>query len=247
MKTITGWFFSKEDKLLHGDNRTIKIGITHRVKGEIIPCQHGLHLSPKILDALKFAPGAIIYKVRGSGTIIPHGNPIDKYACSERTYIARIDATEILKKFARLCALDAIHLWDAPDVVISFLKTGKGEFRDAAWCAANAAQDAVNTARNAADTAWYAANTAQYAAQYTADAAWDAANTARNAADAAWYAANAEWYAADDARHAANAARNAADAADAARYAANAAWNASDAAQTKQNKRLTGMINRAIK
>ena len=244
MKTIMGWWFAKEDKrLANGDGRRIKVGKTHKIKGEIIPCRHGLHLSPKILDALRYAPGPILYKVQGSGTIIPHGNPIDKYACSERTYLAGgIDISEMLYKFARMCALDVIHLWDAPDVVISFLKTGKEELQDAAI----AAQDAAIAAQDVAIAAWYAGSAAQdagSAARYTADAAWDAANAAqdaaiaaRYAANAAWYAANAAWYAADDARNAAIAAQD----------AGSAAWYAANAAQTKQNKRLIGMINRVI-
>ena len=126
MKKIKGWWFApKDNKLANGDGREIKIGATHIVEGEIIPCEHGLHLAPRILDALKYAPGPIIYRVEGSGTVIPHGKPIDKYACSERTYLAGgLDASEILRKFARLCALDVIHLWDAPDVVVRYLKTG---------------------------------------------------------------------------------------------------------------------------
>ena len=141
MKSIDGWWFGTTDKkLLNGDNRKIVIGRTHKVKGNITPCVYGLHLSPKILDALHYAPGPVIYKVRGSGIIVPHGNPVDKYACSERTYLqGRIDISDILRKFARLCALDVVHLWDCPDVVLRYLKTGDESLRDAARGAAWAA------------------------------------------------------------------------------------------------------------
>ena len=141
MKTVTGWWFATKDKqLANGDGRKIKIGITHSVKGEIIPCRHGLHLSKNIMDALNYAPGPVIYKVKGHGVIIPHGKPIDKYACSKRTYIAGgVDISAILGKFARLCALDVIHLWNPPDIVVKYLKTGNEGLRAAARDTARAA------------------------------------------------------------------------------------------------------------
>ena len=153
MKQVTGWWFAPPNKkLANGDNRKIKLGITHSLDGKIIPCKHGLHLSKRPIDALQYANSSIIYKVVGFGVIVPHGNPIDKYACSERKYTAGgIDISDTLRHFARLCALDVIHLWDAPDVVVDYLQTGKEEFRDAAGAAARAA---------AGDAAWDAAGAA---------------------------------------------------------------------------------------
>ena len=147
MKQVKGWWFGTTDrKLLNSDGRKIVIGKTHKVKGEIVPCEHGLHLSKKIIDALQYAPGPVIYKVVGSGVIVPHGNPVDKYVCSERTYIAGgIDLTDTLRLFARKCALDVIHLWDAPEIVVRYLKTGDESIRDVARDAAKAA---------ARDAAW---------------------------------------------------------------------------------------------
>ena len=204
MKSVKGWWFVNGDCLPHGDNRKIKLNKTHTVKGEIIPCENGLHLSKKIIDALDYAKGSIIYRVLGHGTVITHGDPVDKYACSKRTYLlGGINVEDTLRKFSRMCALDVIHLWNAPDIVVEYLKTGEPDIRaaarDAAWAAArDAAWDAAwaaarDTARAAArDAAWAAAwNTARAAAR---DAAWAAAwNTAR---DAAWAAARAAAWAA---------------------------------------------------
>ena len=186
MKKIKGWWFAEDSReLANGDGRKIKLGITHKVKGEIIPCKNGLHLSPKILDALTYAPGNIIYMVEGTGTIVPHGNPIDKYACSERTYISGgIDASKTISKFARLCALDVIHLWDAPEVVVRYLKTGDVDIRAAAARAAE---------RAATDSAWAAARAAADSARAAADSAWAAARAAARAgADSAWAAAQSK-------------------------------------------------------
>ena len=153
MKSVTGWWFAPKDKkLANGDGRPIVIGKTHTVKGDIVPCQNGLHLSKRPLDAVRYAPGPVAYKVRGSGIIVPHGNPIDKYSCSERTYIAGgVDCTDLLRRFARMCSLDVIHLWDAPDVVVQYLKTGDESLRAAAESAAGPAAESA---------AWYAAESA---------------------------------------------------------------------------------------
>jgi hypothetical protein len=54
----------------------------------------------------------------------------------------------MLREFARWCALQVIHLWDAPDVVRQYLETGDESLRAAARAATRAA--ARNAARNAA-------------------------------------------------------------------------------------------------
>ena len=120
--------------------------------GELRLCESGLHASVKILDALDYAPGTTICRVAMGGTIIKSD---DKLVASERTILWRVDGEDLLWKFARMCALDVIHLWNPPEVVIRYLKTGDESIREAA--------------RDAAWAAWYAA---RYAAR---DAAWDAA------------------------------------------------------------------------
>ena len=171
MKQVTGWWFGTTDKKLgYGDDREIIIGKTHKVTDDIIPCKNGLHLSKRIIDALSYAPGPVIYKVIGSGIIIPHGNPVDKYACSKRTYVAGgIDVTDTLRLFARQCALDVLHLWNAPEVVVQYLQTGDESLRAAARAATrDAARVAVWAATRAA--AWAATRDA------AGDAAWDIYN-----------------------------------------------------------------------
>jgi len=91
-------------------------------EGEIKLCQSGLHASVKILDALTYAPGTTICRVSLGGDIIKSH---DKVVASERTILWRVDAENVLRQFARQCALDVIHL-------------------DAAWAARDAAWDAQN-------------------------------------------------------------------------------------------------------
>ena len=180
-KEWLGWHFADAtEKLGYDDGRKIKVGETHTVACIPVLCERGLHASKSVIEALQYAPGNILYRVRLSGNIV-HGD--DKSVATERTYLARIDAEPILREFARKCALSVIHLWDCPRIVKEYLETGdeskRAAARDAAWDAARAA---------ARDAAWAAAW----------DAAWDAARDA--ARDAAWAAArDAAWAAARDA------------------------------------------------
>ena len=86
----------------------------------------------------------------------------DKGVCTERTIIASIDATHMLRKFACDEALRVLPI-DAPDIVRRFLTTRDETLRTAAQAAAQAA---------ARDAAWYAA----WAAAWYA--AWGAARGA---------------------------------------------------------------------
>ncbi len=162
---MKAWWFSNGKTLPHGDNRRVKIGRTHKVKGEIIPCENGLHASVRPGDALSYAPGNIIWRVDIGGDV---AEGLDKLCGSERTYLAGgVDASEVLQKFARLCALDVIHLWDAPEIVVRYLKTGNESIRGAAYNAAyNAAYSAASNAASRA--ASRAASSAAHSAAHGA-------------------------------------------------------------------------------
>jgi hypothetical protein len=130
-------------------------GVVLKHYGPLEICESGLHFSKHPFDALRYAPGATLCLVECGGTIVKGtGDHIDKGICSERTIIARMDATDLLRYFARMQALSVIHLWDAPQVVCDYLMTGDESMRDAAW-------DAVRDAAWAADAdraaAWAAA------------------------------------------------------------------------------------------
>lgn len=176
---ILAWHFVA-DKLKN--NMPIpRVGSILRQKGKIIPCKNGLHGSTRIIDALGYAPSnpKWICRTEHRGVVVEHGN--DKIASSERKILWKVEAEPILRAFARKCALDVIHLWDAPPVVKKYLKTGNEKLRDAAWDAANAAAwDAAHVAR---DTACAAACAAASAAKGDADyAARDAAHAVRDTA-----------------------------------------------------------------
>jgi hypothetical protein len=130
--------------------------------------------------------------VKCGGVIVHHGDPEEKIACSERTIIARMDATEMLRYYARMQALSVVHMWSPPDVVLDYLMTGdesiRAAARDAAWASARAAGGAAAWA-SARDAAWDAAWAS----------AWDAARASARAAggaaawDAAWASARKDF------------------------------------------------------
>ena len=128
--------------------------------GPLVMCESGLHASLHPFDALSYAPGAVLCLVDVDGDICHES---DKLVARRRRIVARIEATSLLRQFARACAADVLPLWDAPQVVREYLATGDDSLRAAAWAAAraaawDAARDATRaTARDAARAAAWAA------------------------------------------------------------------------------------------
>ena len=169
------WHFAQVDtdgvpRLAHGDGREIRIGETLTVEGPPVLCQHGLHASPRILDALRYTQqgdGLVLCRVTLGGIVL-HDD--DKSVATERTVVAMLAASEtdaLLREFVRWCAHQVIHLWHAPDVVRQYLETGDESIRDAAWAAA---WDAAWAA--AWDAAWAAARDAARAAARDTQNKW---------------------------------------------------------------------------
>lgn len=161
-------------------------GVTLRNYGGLVMCDRGLHASKQILDALDYAPGPLVHRVRLGGKVI-EGD--DKIVAEERTILWSIRDEKVMKRilceFARWCALQVAHIWDAPQVVVEYLETGDGSKRDEAW---NAVADAMVTI-NASDleeafiATLYAKNAEDSAARKLAidasNAAWAASDTVR--------------------------------------------------------------------
>jgi hypothetical protein len=144
--------------------------------GLVVMCESGLHASRHPADALEYAPGTTLCLVDVEG-VVAEGE--DKLVARRRRIVARVDATALLRGYARWCALRVAHLWDAPAVVREYLETGREEIREEA--AAAAAEEAETAAVEAAVMA-----TAAKAAAWAAGAAWAA--WAAGAAGAAWAA-----------------------------------------------------------
>jgi hypothetical protein len=156
------WHFLPNDGCLRYGDR-IKVVAKHTytlpIDTKIIPCSVGFHASTRAIDALKYAPGSLVSLCTLHGDIVPHGDPIEKYAAHGRTHLWIANADAVLREFSRWCALSVIHLWDAPQIVYDYLNTGDEKYRDTAWAAA---RDAAGDAAWAA--AWAAARAAAGAA-----------------------------------------------------------------------------------
>lgn len=131
MKTLTGYHFTG-DRLRNGDPIP-PVGVWLHFDGPIVPCKSGLHISEHPFDALQYAPGDILHKVKLRGNLTCNGAPINKWAGRERMIIRSINTNKMLRDFARWNAMNVIHLWDAPKTVIDYLETGEEKLRVAAW------------------------------------------------------------------------------------------------------------------
>jgi hypothetical protein len=188
--TVRAFHFLRGNKLRDGttapsDGEWLQFG------GKCVMCESGLHASLHPFDALQYAPGETLCLVECDGIADEQS---DKLVCSRRRIIARFDATDLLWEMSRWCALQVIHLWDAPQIVRDYLTTGDESLRAAAWDAARAAARAAAweaAGATAWDAAWHAARAA--AGATAGDAAWHAARAAAvdAAGDAAWHAAGA--------------------------------------------------------
>ena len=220
---MLAWHFLSDDKRLgNGDGRLVEVGATLECKGDPVLCDNGMHGSVRLIDALRYASGPIVCRVKIEGDVI-EGD--DKLCGRRRTVLWMLDATRLLHEFACQSAEDALALVAQPyersvEVIAAKRKWLDGEITDeeldAAWAAAwSAAQDAAWGERVAASAALAAARAA----------AEEAAPAARSASLEAAEAAVAVALAAER---------------DAARAVVRAvAW---DAARDKQNERLTEMV-----
>lgn len=172
-KTIKAWHWTSET--LRDGSPIPPVGEWVKHEGEVVLCASGYHGSRRILDALKYAPGPFVHRVEMRGDIFEEK---DKMVARERRILWSLDGTDILHSFARRCALDTVHLWEAPEIVIQYLKTGRKDIRAAAWDVAWAAAEAARAA------AWAAAGAAAWAAaEAAAGAAAGAAGAAAGAAE----------------------------------------------------------------
>ncbi len=179
-KHIRCWHFLQDDKRLRwGTKEVVKVGKTYTAEGPLVMCENGMHGSRRLIDALQYAPGAVLCKVVIWGEVEEQD---DKLVGRHRKVLAMVDATKMLHEAACHFAEEALTFskctdersWNAIKVKRAWLKgkatdkelaAARAAARDAAWAAA---WDVV---------VWVVARDAAW------DAAWDAAkNAARDAA-----------------------------------------------------------------
>lgn len=190
-KTIDAWHFLQDDRKLRwgDDQEPVTVGKIYKVNARNLElCSYGLHASVKAQDALSFAPGSVICRVRLSGKILEAD---DKLCASKREVLWMADATRTLHEFACWSAEQTVHLCGddpRPKAAIQAKRDwldGKITDKELAAARAAAGDAAGDAARNAAwdasgYAAWAAARDAAGDAAWAAawDAAWDAAGDA---------------------------------------------------------------------
>ena len=186
MNKILAWHWTNGRKLR--DGTLLRVGRVYRLPEGQQPrmCDVGYHGSRRIIDALGYAPGAMLSRVELRGQII---EDTDKLCASERKVLWVLDCERLLHEFACACAERALrHERKAgrePDA-----RSCEAVRIKRKWMTGKATDDELAAARDAAraaarDAAWYAAWDAAWAAAWAAawDAAWAAAwDAARNAA-----------------------------------------------------------------
>ena len=124
---MKAWHFvAHSRRLQYEDDRIVRTGRTYRTPNNdpISLCENGMHGSVRPIDALPYAPGPIVCRVDITGEIEETDN---KFAGRNRKVLWMYDATRVLEKIARECALEVTECWNPPEFVINYLKTGKGD------------------------------------------------------------------------------------------------------------------------
>jgi len=207
------WHFLRLDRRLqYAPHTLVEAGGTYIAVGRLVLCENGMHASPRALDALEYAPGDIICRVRLDGEhLVGH----DKLCARSRTVLWLADAGPLLHEFAcltaeralaqlaasgttpdpeSLAAIAAKRAWLRGEITSAALEAA----REATWVAFTRTDDTAtkNIFRAAIRASSWSA--ARIAARDTARAsAWTAAWAAVRAAagsaagTAAWVAASA--------------------------------------------------------
>ena len=155
-KTLLGWHFLPEDRRLrYGTRELVEAGRTYTAEGPLALCENGMHASVRAIDALRYALGPVVCRVRLAGEMLKGD---DKVVGRSRTVLWMFDASMLLHTFAVQCATDALEAasaqgrepdprsYAALDVKLRWLH---GEATDVELSAAqSAAQSAAESARN---------------------------------------------------------------------------------------------------
>jgi len=95
------WHFAPADMRCAHDGRRIRVGQTLAVTGTPILCEHGLHASVRVLDALGYAPTHTrLCRVRVGGEVVTGS---DKIAGTSRTVVWALTERQtdrVLRRFA---------------------------------------------------------------------------------------------------------------------------------------------------
>ncbi len=167
-KSLLAWHFLSEDRrTAHDEEIAVVAGQTLKMRPPVQLCSRGYHASVRAIDALQFAPGPIVCRVKLHGTVVLD---TDKAVATRRTCLWIADATRTLHEFALWCAEQALEqqkaigfnphedswkalqvkrLWLDDEATDDELSAARSAARSAAWSAAwSAARSAARSAQN---------------------------------------------------------------------------------------------------
>jgi hypothetical protein len=185
-QSILAWHFISSDRKLRYDSQelTVEPGYIYGVPdGPLIMCERGVHASRKPLDALGYAPGPVVCRVRCWGEIREDG---DKLVCRNRQVLWLADAERALHEFAVWCVRstplkNGKTVWD----LLSDPRSRRAVKVKESWLAGKATDGDLSAAGSAAlSAARSAAGSAAGSAALSAawSAAWSAAGSAAGSA-----------------------------------------------------------------
>ena len=87
-------FLADNGRMRWGIWKQVRAGVTYVHSGPIKLCEHGLHASVRVIDALGYAPGSLVCRVRMWGDV---ATDTDKIAASRRRVLWMADATRVLQ------------------------------------------------------------------------------------------------------------------------------------------------------
>lgn len=181
--TVLAWHFVNNDGTLNHDLSHVKVtpGLFLTVDADKLElCEHGLHASIRAIDALEYASGNIVCRVRMGGTIL---YAEDKLVASERTVLWTANATHALQTFAIDCAERALQI----------VRDAGFETDADSWAALEVARRYLAGSTTLTELSAYAAYAVTHAAEAAADAAAYAVTHVNSSNPRADYAAAREW------------------------------------------------------
>lgn len=187
MNPTLAWHWAKNSLRTKHSDEPLVVGETLEASGPLELCSNGMHASLCPLDALQYAPGSMLCRVRLDGEIIKGE---DKLCARKRTVFWTADAEKMLHEFACLCAERALD-----KVIVKDERSWNAIKVKRLWLAGKATDAELAAAEAAAwDAAWDSDRSVAWAAAWAADlaaeaAAWDAARAAAwdaRAAERSW-------------------------------------------------------------
>lgn len=107
------------------EGEVASIGSVHTTDFEYSLNPSRFHGSANAFDAMDLSRGGrtLLYYFNLGGIVVQEEWRINEAHSTECTVIAGGDVSHLARKFAKRCALDVVHLWHAPKVVINYLKS----------------------------------------------------------------------------------------------------------------------------